>query len=207
MNEAGKPDAVAGRTLLFVHGRDFKPAPDVFMELSMEALRVGMERDYPDFAEEFAALDKRIAYYGDITDDYLSGQGLLFVEMLDIGDRRNALIKLRSFERSKQFGFARFDRLRGKQPPAIRRELLRQRPEFPAARDQIDLAGQRRKGHLHDIDERDEPFRVEQVERQLGCATHLVAICVHVHVVSLAGISFLIKPAQPGCDNYCLKQI
>jgi hypothetical protein len=114
LNEAGKPDAVAGRTLLFVHGRDFKPAPDVFMELSMEALRVGVERDYPDFADEFAALDKRIAYYGDITDDFLSSQGLRYDEMLDIGDRRNALIKLRSFERRKQFGVARYDRLPGK---------------------------------------------------------------------------------------------
>jgi hypothetical protein len=114
LNEAGKPDAVAGRTLLFVHGRDFKPAPDVFMELSMEALRVGVERDYPDFADEFAALDKRIAYYGDITDDFLSSQGLRYDEALDIGDRRNALIKLRSFERRKQFGVARYDRLPGK---------------------------------------------------------------------------------------------
>lgn len=114
MDEAGKPDAVAGRTLLFVHGRDFKPAPDVFMELSMEALRVGVERDYPDFADEFAALDKRIAYYGDITDNFLSSQGLRYDEALDIGDRRNALIKLRTFERRKQFGVARYDRLPGK---------------------------------------------------------------------------------------------
>ena len=114
MDEAGKPDAVAGRTLLFVHGRDFKPAPDMFMELSMEALRVGVERDYPDFADEFAALDKRIAYYGDITDNFLSSQGLRYDEALDIGDRRNALIKLRTFERRKQFGVARYDRLPGK---------------------------------------------------------------------------------------------
>lgn len=114
MNEAGKPDAVTGRTLLFVHGRDFKPAPDAFMELSMEALRVGVERDYPDFADEFAALDKRIAYYGDITDNFLSSQGLRYDEALDIGDRRNALIKLRTFERRKQFGVARYDRLPGK---------------------------------------------------------------------------------------------
>ena len=86
----------------------------MFMELSMEALRVGVERDYPDFADEFAALDKRIAYYGDITDNFLSSQGLRYDEALDIGDRRNALIKLRTFERRKQFGVARYDRLPGK---------------------------------------------------------------------------------------------
>ena len=80
----------------------------------MEALRVGVERDYPDFADEFAALDKRIAYYGDITDNFLSSQGLRYDEALDIGDRRNALIKLRTFERRKQFGVARYDRLPGK---------------------------------------------------------------------------------------------
>ena len=114
MTEMGKNDAVAGRTLLFVHGRDFKPAPDVFLDLSMDALQTGVERDYPEFAEEFAALDKRLAYYGDITDDFLSGQGLRYDEMLDVGDRRNALIKLRSFERRKNFGVARYDRLPGK---------------------------------------------------------------------------------------------
>ena len=80
----------------------------------MEALRVGVERDYPDFADEFAALDKRIAYYGDITDNFLSSQGLRYDEALDVGDRRNALIKLRTFERRKQFGVARYDRLPGK---------------------------------------------------------------------------------------------
>lgn len=114
MNDAGKPEAVAGRTLLFVHGRDFKPVPDVFLDLSIEALRVGVERDYPDFADEFGALDKRLAYYGDITDDFLTEHGLRYDEMLDVGDRRNALIKLRSFERRKQFGVSRYDRLPGK---------------------------------------------------------------------------------------------
>jgi hypothetical protein len=114
LSDDEKRDSVAGRTLLFVHGRDFKPAPESFLELSIEALQAGIERDYAEFAEDFGALDKRLAYYGDITDDFLTSQGLRYDEMLDVGDRRNALIKLRSFERKKHFGVGRYDRLPGK---------------------------------------------------------------------------------------------
>lgn len=104
----------ADRTLIFVHGRDFKPHAEEFMDLSIAALLAGLERDYPDFVEEFCALDKHCAYYGDITDGFLTRKGQRYDETLDIGDRRNALIKLRGFDKKKNFGVARYDRLPGK---------------------------------------------------------------------------------------------
>jgi hypothetical protein len=104
----------SNRVLLFVHGRDFKPAADVFRELSVTALMGGIERDYPDYVEEVAALEKRVAYYGDITDDFLKSNGVRYDEALDVGDRKNALVNLCAYEKRKHFGVSRYDRLPGK---------------------------------------------------------------------------------------------
>ena len=114
MTDAGNQAGAPGKTLLFVHGRDFKPAPESFMDLCIASMQAGIERDYPEFADEFNVLDKRIAYYGDITGEFLSAHGQRYDEALDLGDRRNALIKLRSYEKKKQFGVSRYDRLPGK---------------------------------------------------------------------------------------------
>ena len=84
------------------------------MDLSLAALTAGMERDYPEIADEFQALDKRLAYYGDVTDAFLTSKGIRYDEALDIGDRRNALVKLRAITKKKGFGVGRYDRLPGK---------------------------------------------------------------------------------------------
>ena len=107
----GNNDGRSDRELLFVHGRDFKPDADDFMDLSVAAILTGIERDFPDFVDEFCSLQKRIAYYGDITDNFLTSKGQRYVEALDIGDRRNALINLKGYDRKKHFGVARYDRL------------------------------------------------------------------------------------------------
>lgn len=99
---------------MFVHGRDFKPCAEEFMDLSLAALSAGLGRDYPQIVDQFHALDKRLAYYGDVTARFLSGQGQRYDETLDIGDRRNALFKLRSIDKKKNFGVSRYDRLPGK---------------------------------------------------------------------------------------------
>jgi hypothetical protein len=102
------------RTLIFVHGRDFKPAAEEFMDLTVAAASGGIERDYPETVPRFQAMEKSLAYYGDITDEFLASQGQRYDEMLDVGDRRNALLRLRSFDKKKNFGVARYDRLPGK---------------------------------------------------------------------------------------------
>jgi hypothetical protein len=97
-----------------VHGRDFKPGAEDFRDLFVQALSVGVERDYSEYLDEFNALPKQIAYYGDITSEFLTSKGIRYDEALDMGDRRNALIKLRGYERRKDFGVSRYDRLPGK---------------------------------------------------------------------------------------------
>lgn len=103
-----------GRTLLFVHGRDFKPNAEDFLDLSMSALSAGISRDCPEMIDKFHGLNLRMAYYGDLTDEFLTSQGLRYDETLDIGDRRNALIQLKAIVRKKNFGVNRYDRLPGK---------------------------------------------------------------------------------------------
>lgn len=102
------------RVLLFVHGRNFKPSADSFLDLSISALTTGIERDYPEMIDEFNALDKRLGYYGDLTEEFLTSTGLRYDETLDIGDRRNALIKFRALDKKKNFSVSRYDRLPGK---------------------------------------------------------------------------------------------
>ena len=103
-----------GRALILVHGHDFKPGAGDFMDISVSAMSAGIERDHPERCNEFDALSKHLAYYGDLSNQCLLAQGREYDEKLDIGDRRNALQKLRSIEKKKNFGVNRYDRLPGK---------------------------------------------------------------------------------------------
>ncbi len=102
------------RSLLLVHGRDFKPGRDVYMDLSMAALRAGIERDYPDSLASFDAVEKHMAWYGDLSAEILETAGKTYDLELDIGDRRNALNLLRAIQPRKRFGIREYDRLPGK---------------------------------------------------------------------------------------------
>lgn len=104
----------SNRSLLLVHGRDFKPGRDNYMDLSMAALRAGVERDYPQQVDSFDAVQKHIAWYGDLSAEILRGRGKKYDVELDIGDRRNALNALRQIKERKRFGIRQYDRLPGK---------------------------------------------------------------------------------------------
>ena len=109
------------RSLLLVHGRDFKPAEEAYMDLSMAALRSGIERDFPEAVNLFDGVQKSIAWYGDLNAALLHSHGKQYDESLDIGDRRNALSKLREISARKRFGIRPYDQLPGKSavPEAI----------------------------------------------------------------------------------------
>jgi hypothetical protein len=111
----------SNRSLLLVHGRDFKPAEESFMDLSMAALRSGIERDCPDLMVSFDAMHKSVAWYGDLNAEVLYASGKKYDESLDIGDRRNALTALREITARKRFGIRQYDCLPGKSalPEAI----------------------------------------------------------------------------------------
>ena len=111
----------SNRSLLLIHGRDFKPHEDAYMDLTMAALRAGIERDFPDQLDAFDAVRKHLAWYGDLNAEILEAHGKSYDEKLDIGDRRNVLTSLRGIKARKRFGIRQYDLLPGKSaiPEAI----------------------------------------------------------------------------------------
>jgi hypothetical protein len=104
----------AGRSLVIVHGRDFKPSGKDLLELIDSALAAGVERDYPDLLTEYHGLTKELAYYGDLSNALLAQKGGKYDEQLDIGDRRNAYHLLKQIDKRKKFSVQRYDNLPGK---------------------------------------------------------------------------------------------
>ena len=114
MTDITSNETSAGRSLLLVHGKDFKPGAEQYCDLAIAALAAGLERDFPDELGTFHSLKKSLCYYGDLTADVLNRYGKYFDEVLDIGDRQNALAQMKMLDKRKQFGVGRYDRLPGK---------------------------------------------------------------------------------------------
>ena len=104
----------SGRSLVIVHGRDFKPAGDVLLEMVDTAFAAGMERDHPDVLPQYRGLSKELAYFGDLSNAYLLSKGGKYDEQLDVGDRRNAFNLLKQIDKRKKFSVQRYDNLPGK---------------------------------------------------------------------------------------------
>lgn len=114
MTEISSNEHTTGCSLLLVHGRGFKPAAEHYFDFSLAALASGLERDFPGDLDDYYGLNKRLCYYGDLANDVLTQHGKHFDEVLDIGDRRNALAQLKLLEKRKHFGVRRYDQLPGK---------------------------------------------------------------------------------------------
>ena len=104
----------SGRSIVIVHGRDFKPAGEELLKLIESAIAAGVERDYPDLLADYRALSKDLAYYGDLANAFLASKGGSYDEQLDIGDRRNALHLLKQIDKRKKFSVQSYDNLPGK---------------------------------------------------------------------------------------------
>ncbi|MCO4811352.1 MAG: hypothetical protein KC572_07110 [Gammaproteobacteria bacterium] len=102
------------RSILLIHGRDFKPAAAAYLKLAATAMRAGLERDFPDCVECFDQLSIDLAWYGDMNADVLQRKGKTYDESLDVGDRHNALRALREIAPRKRFGIRAYDKLPGK---------------------------------------------------------------------------------------------
>jgi len=102
------------RSVLLVHGRDFKPAAATYLELAVTAMRAGLERDFPACVECFDQMSIDLAWFGDLNAEVLQSKGKSYDESLDVGDRRNALRALREITPRKRFGIRVYDKLPGK---------------------------------------------------------------------------------------------
>jgi hypothetical protein len=110
----GDQNRSGARSILLVHGRDFKPARETYLEFCLTALRAGIERDYPEHVEAYEMLAKDLSYYGDLTNEFLESIGQTYDEQLDLGDRSNAMSALRAIPARKRFGIRQYDCLPGK---------------------------------------------------------------------------------------------
>jgi hypothetical protein len=104
-----------GRTIVLIHGRGFKPARDVLLELWIDAIRCGLRRDSLDTLGVFDASTKIFGYFGDATARVLTESGKSYDESLDVADRRNAFAALTGLD-AKKFKRAQYERLPGKTP-------------------------------------------------------------------------------------------
>ena len=102
------------RSLLLIHGRDFKPAADTYLEIAVAAMRAGLARDYPECLPGFDELETDLAWFGDLNAKVLEANGKTYDEELDVGDRRAALQALTQITPRKKFGIRLYDQLPGK---------------------------------------------------------------------------------------------
>jgi hypothetical protein len=114
MSNESFTSGASSRSLVIVHGRDFKPSGEELLHLIDNALAAGLERDHPDLLPQYHGITKDLAYYGDLTNEFLLGIGKTYDEQLDVGDRRNAFHLLKQIDKRKKFSVQRYDNLPGK---------------------------------------------------------------------------------------------
>jgi hypothetical protein len=97
-----------------VHGKGFKPPEDSLFDLCAAALRAGIQRDFPDRTFQYDEISLHMAYYGDLTNEFLRDRDHDYDHQIDMGDRKNALTALRAIDARKKFGIRQYDCRPGK---------------------------------------------------------------------------------------------
>lgn len=101
------------KTILLVHGRDFKPPKQQLSALLVDALRFGLTRDHAAAkARAFDRTRKELVYYADLSRSFLIGLGKQ-PPAGDTASRRQTLHDLKQF-RADQFTKSTYGRLPGK---------------------------------------------------------------------------------------------
>jgi len=114
MKDAKQISGTTDRSVIFVHDRDFKPAAGEYLDILVGALASGLECDHPETLYMLTSVNKYLAYYGDLSSEFLTEQGEFYDERLDTSDLRNALHQLKGIDRKKGFGVSKYDKLPGK---------------------------------------------------------------------------------------------
>ncbi|MEM8682758.1 MAG: hypothetical protein AAGF72_04960 [Pseudomonadota bacterium] len=100
--------------IILVHGHSLKPSEAALRDISVQALKSGVRRDYPDDVRWMDTVSYEFAYYGDLGNQRLLNGSDGYDESLDVGDRRNALQSLQAITARKKFGVRQYDMLPGK---------------------------------------------------------------------------------------------
>ena len=110
------------RTILLLHGRNYKPPQDELTELWSTVIRHGLLRDRPDAVAAFDAADLTLAYYADLSADWLATHHLQRREPVpaydvgaDLADRRASVERLMTLD-AADFSRNFYARMRGAAP-------------------------------------------------------------------------------------------
>lgn len=100
--------------LIMIHGRHFKPDADTLEKNWFAAVRHGLAREHgAQAADAFDAVDKKMVYYGDYSNEFLRSMGKNYDEAADIIDRKSVLDTLRNYS-SAEFNENNYNNLPGK---------------------------------------------------------------------------------------------
>ncbi len=102
------------RSIIFVHQRYFKPAAGQFLDIIINAVTSGVECDCAALVDTLTSVNKYLAYYGDLTNEFLHDHEKIYDERLDISDLQSALHQLKDIDRKKGFSVRKYDKLPGK---------------------------------------------------------------------------------------------
>lgn len=102
-----------GKTIIFVHGRSFKPEKKDLWANWKAAVEHGIRRDRPGMMNRWTNARKELVYFGDLSNTFLRSQGQRYSARADVEARRQTLDRLSGFA-ANQFTRARYRNLPGK---------------------------------------------------------------------------------------------
>ncbi len=114
MNDIINISGNSDRSIIFVHECGFKPAGPPYLDALIASLTAGIQSDCPESLDLLASVNKYLAYYSDLSKEFLSAQRQFYDETLDISDLASALHQLKGIDRKKGFRVGRYDKLPGK---------------------------------------------------------------------------------------------
>lgn len=103
-----------GKTIVMLHGRHFKPPKADLKRFWEEAIKHGVEADFPEKRQALRQAKIELAYYGDISNEFLSRKYKKDPPD-DLEDRQRALEKLKQIPRH-QFTKTKYRQLPGYNP-------------------------------------------------------------------------------------------
>ena len=101
------------RSIIFVHGRSFKPPKQDLWRLWNAALQYGIERDRPGMLRRYKNAKKSLVYFGDISNSFLRSKGHKYNAKSDVKSRKETLAALTAYSKA-QFTKANYKKLPGK---------------------------------------------------------------------------------------------
>lgn len=100
------------KTIIFVHGRHFKPDKNHLWASWNSALQHGITRDRPGMLNRYKNASKEFVYFGDISNSFLRSRGEKYNAQADVQSRRQTFIALTAYS-AIQFNRATYKKLPG----------------------------------------------------------------------------------------------